>query len=130
MAVAEAHIDIWPGALIEVLSISKGDLKITVGPGRADRERAKKLISDMLRAGYAIFVETDKGPVRVQGFEPDHMAYLVLEKEEAGADEQAAQAPEEAPAPNPRRTRKARSARREIPVAGSKATAVGRTAGG
>ena len=125
---ADAHVDVWPGALIEVLSIGKGDLKITVGPAQSDRERAKKLIADMLQAGYAIFVETDKGPLKVQGFDPDHMAYIVLEREEeAGADEQAAQAPEEAPAS---RTRKPRTVKRKVPLAGSKATAVGRTAGG
>lgn len=117
-----AHIDVWPAATIEVLSIGRGDLTLTVGGTDEDRERAKRMIADMLRAGYAIFVETDEGPRKVEAFDPNRMTYIVREETPSGTP------PGEQAGAKPKRARK--TATRKVPVAGSRATAVGRTAGG
>lgn len=117
-----AHVDVWPAALIEVLSIGRGDLTLTVGGSDEDRERAKRMIGDMLRAGYAIFVETDEGPRKVEAFDPNRMTYIVREETPSGTP------PEGQAAAKPKRARK--TATRKVPVASSRATAVGRTAGG
>lgn len=105
-----------PG-MLEVLSIGKGDLKLMLdGSSPDDVEKAKALIEEMLRKGYSIFVETDKGPVRVKKFNPKRMTYIVGDEPEEGAA---------APVPSPKKRKE-----RQVPVSGSRATAVGRTAGG
>lgn len=119
-----------PG-MLEVLSIGKGDLKLTLaGDNEADTTKARALIEEMLRKGYAIFVETDEGPVRVHEFNPWKMCYVIrdsVEEEPSGTEGQTPASEGKAPA-KPARTR--RATKKLVPVAGSKATAVGRTAGG
>lgn len=119
-----------PG-MLDVLSIGKGDLNLSIdGDHPEDVERARELIGEMLRAGYAIFVDSDDGPVRVHEFNPNRMTYTIRERlpeELAGAA-----MPALPPGPAAKAAKKAakRGTRREVPVAGSRATAVGRTAGG
>src|SRR5579872_2591913 len=101
----------------------------------------------MLRKGYAIFVETDEGPVRVHDFNPWKMTYIIREAIEEETSGQEAQAPKpkgrtakaqpepKSPGASKLNTpgfdrRGRRVVERQVPVAGSKATAVGRTAGG
>lgn len=107
---------------LDVLSIGKGDMKLVIDSGHPDDvEKARRLIEEMLRKGYSIFVETDRGPVRVKRFNPKRLTYLIVDEPE----------PEAAPAgEKATRPRKAAGKLREVPVAGSRATAVGRTAGG
>jgi hypothetical protein len=122
---------ICPG-MLEVLSIGKGDLKISIGcDNEEDIEKGRRLIEEMLTKGYSIFVETDEGPVRVARFNPNRMTYIIKEIVEEPAEEQASAAPDqstEAAQKKPRRAR--RTVEKEVPVRGSKATAVGKTAGG
>ncbi len=120
-AVAEFEI-VTPG-MLEVLSVGKGDLRLTVGGDADDTEKAKQLIEEMLRKGYGIFVETDKGLTRVKRFNPKRMSYVITELVEDALPE--APKPKKKPGPTKRRTRE-----KEVPVGGSKAVAVGRTAGG
>ena len=116
-----AQIEVVCPGMLEVLSVGKGDLKITVGgPDPAEIEKGRKLIEDMLRAGYGIFVETDKGLTRVKRFNPKRMSYVVTEFPEGEPEEVAGHAP----------TRQRRTVERHVPVAGSRAKAIGRTAGG
>lgn len=125
MTDATADIEVVCPGMLEVLSIGKGDLRLTVGGDDPEEiEKGRKVIEEMLRKGYTIFVETDKGPSRVRKFNPKRMTYLISE------------IVEEEPAPTEAKT-KPRAARRgrkvvdrDVPVAGSRATAVGRTAGG
>lgn len=162
---ATAEFEVFCPGVLEVLSIGKGDLKLTLdGKNPEDVDRARKLIEEMLAKGYSIFVEGDDGPVRVKRFNPKRMTYIISElvEEEAPAEAQcpschkrlaapkydlssgawprhrvsrgnSAFCPQEgqpldAPAvPRDERTRKRE---RHVPVAGSRATAVGRTAGG
>lgn len=131
-----------PG-ILEVLSVGKGDLKIAIGDSNKDRADAQRLIEEMLRKGYTLFVETADGPLKVTRFLPDAMAYAVVDTPEVvsaaephipgdyldGREDEGDLAdlpPEPEQAPAPRRPRKPRI----VPVAGSKTTAIGRTAGG
>lgn len=112
----DTTFDVFCPGMLEVLSIGKGDLKLTLDNGNPeDVEKARQLITEMLRKGYAIYVDTDKGPTRVKRFNPKRMTYIITEVVEPP--------PEAAAAPAPRQ-------RVRVPVAGTRATAVGRTAGG
>lgn len=111
---------ICPG-MLEVLSVGKGDIKISLDHNNPeDIENARKLIEEMLAKGYGLFVETNNGLSRVRKFNPKRMTYVIVEF----ADEEPAEAPAAKPT-KPRRTKQ-----REVPVAGSRAKAIGRTAGG
>lgn len=118
-----AEFDVFCQGSLEVLSIGKGDLKIVIS-GPEDVDNARRIIEEMLRKGYSIYVDTDRGPTRVKRFNPKRFTYTIVEVPEGPA---AAVAPS-----RPQRGRKAtsRASEREVGVAGSRATAVGRTAGG
>ena len=142
---------VCPG-MLEVLCVGKGDLKLTWGTDPDDEAKARATIEEMLRKGYAIFVETDVGPARVQRFSPERMTYVIVEVAEGHelpsgpvvpelqapvvdaevVEESVAEAtgvgPPEPATPKPKRGRKTKE--NEVPLAGSRATAVGRTAGG
>lgn len=119
MSEETAEIEVVCPGMLEVLSVGKGDIKLTVGgDDPAEVEKARRIIEEMLRKGYGIFVETDKGLTRVRRFNAKRMTYVI-------SDEPAADAPA---APKPKRRGKA--VEREVPVGGSRATAVGRTSGG
>lgn len=109
--VAEVEV-VCPG-MLEVLSVGKGDIKLTVGGDDPEEiAKAKAVIEEMLAKGYGIFVETARGLRRVKKFNPKKMSYVIAEVVEA-------------PTPKGRRV-----VDREVPLAGSKAKAIGRTAGG
>lgn len=115
MTTTDAEFGVFCPGVLDVLSIGRGDLRLQVGDSDEDREKARALISEMLEKGYAIFVETDEGPERVQQFNAEQMTYLIADGPDPTAEK-------------PRRRRK--GVMRAVPVAGSKATAVGRTSGG
>ena len=135
-----ARFEVRSPGMLEVLSVGKGDLKIAVGDSNKDRADAQRLIEEMLRKGYTLFVETADGPLKVTRFLPDQMAYVVIDTPDvAPADaatrehmqrwadgEESHPGEPEAAEPAPRRQRKPRT----VPVAGSRTTAIGRTAGG
>lgn len=108
-------------AYLDVLQVGRGHLRLTVDSADpVEVERARWLIEDMLRRGFAIFVENDDGTAsRVKGFDPEHMTYIVGD----GPDDAEAAPADPAPAKKGRHLR-------QVPVATAKATAVGRTAGG
>lgn len=119
---------------LDVLSIGKGDLRITIGGDADDTEKARKLITEMLEKGYAIFVETDDGLTRVKRFMPKRMTYVISDFGPTGGPELdpppnvAEDGPWESTEPKPAKGRRKRT--REVDVAGSRSVAVGRTAGG
>lgn len=104
-----AEIEIVTPGVLEVLSVGKGDLKLSWDPG--DEAKARETIEEMLRKGYTIFVETENGAARVKRFDPKHMAYVIAAVHEHDDGE-------------------SKVGEAEVPLAGSKATAVGKTAGG
>lgn len=99
-------------AVLEVLAVGKGDMKLTFEEG--DEDKARETIKDMLRRGYGIFVETDKGLQVVKRFNPKHMTYVITEV---------------APA-EPGKSKRLKGTEREVPLAGSRAKVIGATAGG
>jgi len=87
---------------IDVLNTGYGDLELSFDPNKPDEvEKAKQTITDMLKRGYAIFVRQGKETFRVRKFDMDRNVYIV------------GSTPAE-----------------EVPIAGTRATAVGRSAGG
>lgn len=122
----EAEFGVFCPGVLEVLSIGKGDLKLTVDSSNPqEREKARRLIEEMLAKGYGIYVETDRGPVRVKRFNPKRMTYIIVDEPDPAAEPSIAKQAPKRPA-----KKAAKRATREVPVAGSRATAVGRTAGG
>ena len=65
--------------MLDVLNINAGHMKFDF-KDEADEEKASKVIQDMLRMGYAIFIETDDGLRRVSAFDPKEKVYIVKEK--------------------------------------------------
>lgn len=127
--VAEFEV-VCPG-MLQVLSVGKGDLRITVSGTPQDIENGRRVIEEMLRKGYSIFVETDKGLTRVKRFNPKRMSYIVSELAEEPAVEEP-EPPAAAKSTTHKRTTKGRRrvTEREVPVAGSRSTVIGRTSGG
>jgi hypothetical protein len=122
MTMTDAEFEVFCPGVLEVLSIGKGDLRLSVGDNDEDRDRARELIEEMLRKGYSIFVETDDGPEKVVAFNPNRMTYIIQDRPDEVAGEPVQ--PTKASKPK-KKTRK-----RSVPVRGSRATAVGRTSGG
>jgi hypothetical protein len=141
----EADICVASVGCLEVLSVGKGDLKLTWDRDNPDDvDKARKTIEEMLRKGYSIFVETDDGPSRVTDFNPKRMTYIITEIAD-GTELPAAPVrpalpagapvkPDEIMSPKkrgrPKGSTNKRTRQREVPVAGSRATAVGKTSGG
>ncbi len=111
-----AEIEVVCPGMLEILSVGKGDIKLSIDPTKPkDVEGARTMIEEMLAKGYGIFVEGPTGRLsRVKKFNPKRLEYVISE---------VVAQPETKPAG--KRTRE-----RGIPVAGSKAKAIGRTAGG
>jgi hypothetical protein len=110
-----ADIEVVCPGMLEILSVGKGDIKLTIdGSNEGEVNDARTIIEEMLAKGYGIFVETDKGLTRVKKFNPKRMTYVISEVVE-NAEEK----------PLGKRTRE-----KHVPVAGTKAKAIGRTAGG
>lgn len=119
-----------------VLNVGTGDTKLTFDKDKPiDRERAARIVQDMLSRGYAILVqvgEKDGKPLylRAEGFDPETCEYLIVglsEAEEAelsGRPEPASKEPAE-----PRRKR-GREPKSRVPAESTRAVAVARSAGG
>lgn len=87
---------------IDVLNTGYGDFELRFDPNKPDEvQKAKETITDMLKRGYAIFVRQGQETFRVRKFDADKNVYII------GCT------PAE-----------------EIPITETKATAVGRSAGG
>lgn len=87
---------------IDVLNTGYGDFELRFNPNSPEEvQKAKETITDMLRRGYAIFVKKGDETFRVRKFDPDKNVYII------------GSTPAE-----------------EVPISETKATAVGRSAGG
>lgn len=73
-----------PPCSIRVLNVGEGDLNIKFDKTNAqERANAKKIVTDLLRQGFAIMVqagEGEKGPLfrRVKAFDADTNEYIVM----------------------------------------------------
>lgn len=119
---------------IDILNCGSGHTEIRfTGENAMEVERAKRVIQDMLRRGYVLFIEgDDKALIRVEAFDPKKNVYIIGDGPLYAGDTQAA-APEETiepPTPATKARRGPGRGKREIPVGGARATAIGRSAGG
>lgn len=95
--------------VIDVLSIAKGDMRLVLTGDTPDEQaNATKVIEDMFKAGYTVFVETDAGLRRVKKYNPKRQTYIIVESPSTTASKPT----------------------KEIPAKGTRAKAVGATAGG
>lgn len=110
---------------IDILNVGLGDLKVRFNPNDpADVEKAQSMIEKMLRQGYAICIEEPDGTYkRVKRFDKKRDCYIVTEV--AGVEEEEQEE-------RPKATRAGRKNSREVarPRAKTRATAIGRSAGG
>jgi hypothetical protein len=92
--------------VLDVLSVGRGHLRLEIPDDDPDAlEKARRMIEDMQRQGYSIFIEDSIGRTRrMKKFDPKRMTYLI-------------DAPDE-------------KSKVEVKASESRATAVGRTAGG
>lgn len=106
---------------IDCLNTGKGHAEIKIDDtDPIELERGKRIISDMLRRGYALFVHGPDGKLsRVEQFKPDTMTYVI-------GMEPAGQAEERPPAPKSR----GRPRKGEVSAATSHVTAIAPSAGG
>jgi len=87
---------------IDVLNTGYGDFELRFDLNKPDEvQKAKETITDMLKRGYAIFVRQGKETFRVRKFDADKNVYII-----------------------------GSTSAEEVPRAETKATAVGRSAGG
>ena len=87
---------------IDALNTGYGDFEMSFDPNKPDEvQKAKETITDMLKRGYAIFIRQGEETQRVRKFDPDRNVYII------------GSTPAE-----------------EIPIAETRAIAIGRSAGG
>lgn len=123
-----------------ILNVGAGDTKLTFDPAKpAERDRAARIVTDMLKRGFAILVqvgEKDGKPLfqRAEAFDPETCEYVIV------ADGPADQAPIDAPdaeeasasPPAPAPAGKKKRGRKTTRIAAEKtrAVSVARSAGG
>ena len=132
-----------PSPGLDILSCGDGHTEIRFEGDAAEEERAARIVADMLRRGYALFIHGDKEGelIRVKAFDAAKKCYVIAAgPEDAAAQAYSAPAPLEASVaamaheaanetPAPKRGR-GRPPRKSVPMASVRVTAVGRSAGG
>ncbi len=124
-------IDEMTGSL-SVLNVGAGDLEFRFDRGsKAEVERAKKVVTDMLKRGYVIFAEVNGTLHKVVAFDATAGRYIIADgaPDPEPAAEPGPAPPAEATAPR-RRGRPKGSKNKSVPMESVKATAIGPTAGG
>jgi len=119
---------------LSVLNCTEGDIRVCLdNKNPVDIARAERIITDMLKRGYMLFIQEGKSAKlkRVQKYDPKTKEYIVAEgplysgegnideekKEEAGAQ--------------PKATRKGKKGpTRRVPISKARATGIAPTAGG
>lgn len=123
---------------LSILNVYEGDVKITFDTDNAaEAIRARRIISDMIRRGYALLIEVEGayqraidfdekvGEYIIADFDPSYRPNTQSEGEENGK-ENPQETEEEAPKIRSQRGRP----RRRIPMESAEAVAVARSAGG
>jgi hypothetical protein len=110
--------------VLDVLNVGHGHLTFRFDKeDPAEVEKAKKVITDMLRRGYMLFVKVDGEQTRVREFDPATEEYILEEPDVL------AEAATPAAEVEPRRRRGPKPGRRAA-MRTSEATGIGPTAGG
>ncbi len=120
---------------LDVLNVGSGHLTLTFNKDdRPELERAKRVVSEMLARGYAIFVQVGEELRPVRRFDAKTATYYITDvggEVQTSPDEsrpvQGAACPRCGRRKHKGRCRKAEVA---VPMARARATAVGRSAGG
>ena len=126
--------------LLEILNCGEGDMKVTFDRSNPmELERAKRIIQDMLRRGYSLFVHGEGDDLtRVQNFDTEKGEYLIADGPLYAGD--SPQLPEiqsnemppirdgiKPPVSTPKRRGRPCKV---VPMDDAKVTAIGRSAGG
>jgi hypothetical protein len=124
---------------LAILSVGEGDTKVSFDPNKPEeRDRAAKVVMDMLKRGYAILVEVGKDPnngkplyQRAESFDPDTCEYIIVGVPEP-VEERKTVGSELEPTENVGSTtpRKRGRPRTRLKAESTSAVAVARTAGG
>lgn len=105
---------------LDVLNVGSGHLTFKFDKDdAAEVEKAKKVITDMLKRGYMIFVKDGGEQVRVRQFDAEREEYILEEPDVIPEPEPEAIAP-----------RRGRPPGKRVGMRGAQATGVGPTAGG
>lgn len=100
---------------IAVLNCGAGDTKFTFDSNSPEEvDRARDIVTDMLRRGYCVAINVGGKMERVTGFDPKANEYEIKTSESAAGEAK------------PKRGR----GRSRVPASGTSGVAVGRTAGG
>lgn len=109
---------------LDVLNVGAGHLTFRFdGKGDEEKAKAKKVINDMLRRGYMIFVLVDGEQKRVQAFDDAHEEYILEEPDDGPPEEVVPDAAASAP-------KRGRPKGKRVALKQGKATGIGPTAGG
>lgn len=107
---------------LSILNVGRGDVEVKFSKkDQGDIARAKLMIEDMMKRGYALLVKQGDKYSTVQKFDPKKEVYIVVNvaTESQGED-----------LPIKGKGKKGRLKTEEIPMAKAKAVGIGRTAGG
>lgn len=120
-------------AELAVLNVGEGDMKFSFDADDVQEvARAERIVTDMLRRGYALFAEVNGKLVRLKSFDAKTASYIVADGPTAAAQpvevEEVGEVPE--PEVEPTKKKRGRPTKTEVPMKGTKVTSVPRTAGG
>lgn len=129
---------------LSILNVGSGDTKLSFDKSNpAECIRAGRIVTDMLRRGYALLVEVERNGERayerVQAFDPDTSEYIIADFDPLAADPDSmettpngseAQAAQEGATPEAEPPRRKRGRPRRVSAEGANAVAVARSAGG
>lgn len=118
---------------LAILNVGAGDIKFSFDTSNASEAiRAKRMITDMLRRGYALLIEIDGVYQRAIEFKEDVGEYVIADYDpqpEQTTKKEIKYAESETSAEAPQISSKKRG-RKSIPMEKANAVAVGRSAGG
>lgn len=118
---------------IDILNTGTGHTEIRFNNGDPiEVERARRVVVDMLRRGYVLFVHEGDRVLRVESFDSAKDVYIIAEGPlYSGDDDRPPITDPVGAASEPPAKRKGRPPRtREVPLTEGKVTAIGRSAGG
>ena len=129
---------------LSILNVGAGDTKLSFDKSNpAECIRAGRIVTDMLRRGYALLVEVERNGERayerVQAFDPETSEYIIADFDPLAATHESqetipngseAQAAEKGATPEAEPPRRKRGRPRRVPAEGANAVAVARSAGG
>lgn len=110
---------------IDVLNCGAGHLKFRFDKSKSDEvEKAKKVLTDMLKRGYMLFAIVDGEHKRIRSFDPNTEEYILEEPDVPEAEEKVADLAISS------KRRPGRPKGKRVAMQSTRATAIGPTAGG